>query len=137
MLENTIAAPAIIGLGSPVAGRSFLDRELYLPKVWTDDRERCMAAGIPATRGCDECGEPGLEEFELPDAGGDGLRLLCEHAQHVAARRLPVFSERQSLSDLVQAHAQLLCRPNGLQTLDGGLVVVPVRPVAGSSPMDS
>ena len=28
------------------AGRTFLDRELYLPKAWTDDRDRCAAAGI-------------------------------------------------------------------------------------------
>jgi len=28
------------------AGRTFLDRELYLPKAWTDDRERCRGAGI-------------------------------------------------------------------------------------------
>lgn len=29
------------------AGRTFLDRELYLPKVWTEDAERCAEAGIP------------------------------------------------------------------------------------------
>ena len=28
------------------AGRTFLDRELYLPKAWTEDRDRCAAAGI-------------------------------------------------------------------------------------------
>jgi hypothetical protein len=28
------------------AGRTLLDRELYLPKSWTDDRERCAEAGI-------------------------------------------------------------------------------------------
>jgi len=28
------------------AGRTFLDRELYLPKAWTQDRDRCAAAGI-------------------------------------------------------------------------------------------
>jgi len=28
------------------AGRTFLDRELYLPKAWTEDRDRCRAAGI-------------------------------------------------------------------------------------------
>ncbi|GAA3368283.1 hypothetical protein GCM10020367_06030 [Streptomyces sannanensis] len=28
-------------------GRALVDRELYLPKSWTDDRERCRAAGIP------------------------------------------------------------------------------------------
>ena len=32
------------------AGRTFLDRELYLPKVWTDDAERCAGAGIPGDR---------------------------------------------------------------------------------------
>ena len=35
---------------SSPAGRTFLDRELYLPEAWTGDRERCDAAGIPATR---------------------------------------------------------------------------------------
>ena len=24
-----------------------IDRELYLPKTWTEDRERCRQAGIP------------------------------------------------------------------------------------------
>jgi SRSO17 transposase len=28
-------------------GRAFLDRALYLPKEWTDDRPRCQEAGIP------------------------------------------------------------------------------------------
>jgi len=28
-------------------GRALLDRELYLPKSWTDDRDRCREAGIP------------------------------------------------------------------------------------------
>ena len=30
------------------AGRTFLDREPYLPKAWTEDRDRCAAAGVPA-----------------------------------------------------------------------------------------
>ncbi|KUM86450.1 DDE endonuclease [Streptomyces cellostaticus] len=28
-------------------GRALVDRELYLPRGWTSDRERCRAAGIP------------------------------------------------------------------------------------------
>ncbi len=28
------------------AGRALIDRELYLPRAWTDDRERARAAGI-------------------------------------------------------------------------------------------
>src|SRR2546429_2012260 len=29
------------------AARTFLDRELYLPKSWTEDRDRCREAGVP------------------------------------------------------------------------------------------
>ena len=31
------------------AGRALIDRELYLPRAWTDDRERARAAGIGET----------------------------------------------------------------------------------------
>ncbi|MEU2235058.1 IS701 family transposase [Streptomyces vietnamensis] len=31
-------------------GRALMDRELYLPKAWTSDRERCRAAKIPDER---------------------------------------------------------------------------------------
>ncbi|GAB2473909.1 IS701 family transposase [Streptomyces incanus] len=31
-------------------GHALVDRELYLPKSWTDDRERCQAARIPDER---------------------------------------------------------------------------------------
>ena len=29
-------------------GRALIDRELYLPKSWTEDRDRCREAGVPA-----------------------------------------------------------------------------------------
>jgi SRSO17 transposase len=29
-------------------GRTFPDRELYLPHSWTEDAARCKAAGVPA-----------------------------------------------------------------------------------------
>jgi SRSO17 transposase len=32
-------------------GYTLIDRELYLPESWTDDRERCQEAGIPETVG--------------------------------------------------------------------------------------
>src|ERR1700751_953097 len=28
-------------------GRALADRELYLPRSWTDDRDRCREAGVP------------------------------------------------------------------------------------------
>jgi SRSO17 transposase len=48
-VENTQIG-VFLTYSSP-AGRTFLDRELYLPKVWTEDRDRCDAAGIPTDRG--------------------------------------------------------------------------------------
>jgi SRSO17 transposase len=38
-----------MGYASPL-GPALLDRELYLPKEWTDDPERCRQAGIPQDR---------------------------------------------------------------------------------------
>ena len=35
-----------LGYASP-AGRTFLDRELYLPKAWAEDRPRCDQAAVP------------------------------------------------------------------------------------------
>jgi SRSO17 transposase len=32
-------------------GHAFVDRELYLPACWTDDVQRCRAAGVPGGRG--------------------------------------------------------------------------------------
>jgi SRSO17 transposase len=38
-----------LSYASPL-GHALLDRELYLPQEWTDDRERCRQAGIPEDR---------------------------------------------------------------------------------------
>jgi SRSO17 transposase len=32
-------------------GHALIDRELYLPRSWTDDPDRCAAAGVPADVG--------------------------------------------------------------------------------------
>ena len=39
-----------VGYTTPL-GQALLDRELYLPQEWTNDRERCRQARIPADRG--------------------------------------------------------------------------------------
>jgi SRSO17 transposase len=43
-IENSQVG-VFLAYATPV-GRTFLDRELYLPAAWTDDRERCAEAGI-------------------------------------------------------------------------------------------
>lgn len=54
-------------------GQTLLDRELYLPKEWTDDRERCCAAGIPQQRAF--ATKPALARQMLERAFEGGLEL--------------------------------------------------------------
>ena len=35
----------------PGGGRALIDRELYLPRAWTDDRDRCRQAASAMTPG--------------------------------------------------------------------------------------
>ncbi|MFI5916913.1 IS701 family transposase [Dactylosporangium sp. NPDC051541] len=44
-IEN--AQVAVFLAYATAAGRALIDRELYLPRSWTDDRARCAAAGVP------------------------------------------------------------------------------------------
>lgn len=54
-------------------GHTYGDRALYLPKVWTDDRERCRAAGIPADVGFQT--KPQLAQTMLQRAVEAGVPL--------------------------------------------------------------
>jgi SRSO17 transposase len=40
-----------LAYAGPDGSRALIDRELYLPEKWTDDRDRCRAAGIPDEAG--------------------------------------------------------------------------------------
>ncbi|WP_405021721.1 transposase [Kitasatospora sp. NBC_00070] len=40
------SAPAFRTYASPL-GHTFIDRHLYLPESWTEDRQRCREAGVP------------------------------------------------------------------------------------------
>ena len=44
-IENAQVATYLAYAGTK--GRALIDRQLYLPKSWTGDRERCRAAGVP------------------------------------------------------------------------------------------
>jgi SRSO17 transposase len=44
-IEN--AQVAVFLAYTSAKGRALVDREVYLPKVWTEDRDRCRAAGVP------------------------------------------------------------------------------------------
>ena len=50
-------------------GHALVDRELYLPEKWTDDRARCQPTGIPADRPCATQPQR-AERRRAPRAGG-------------------------------------------------------------------
>ena len=56
-------------------GQALLDRELYLPEEWTNDRERCRAAGIPDDRHF--ATKPQLAQQMLARAFAAGLPARC------------------------------------------------------------
>lgn len=45
-IENSQVAVYLVYAGA--RGHAFIDRKLYLPRSWTDDRARCAAARVPA-----------------------------------------------------------------------------------------
>ena len=54
-------------------GHTLLDRELYLPNAWTDDRERCRRAGVPDERAF--ATKPALARQMLERTFDAGVRL--------------------------------------------------------------
>jgi SRSO17 transposase len=52
------------------AGRVLIDRELYLPRSWTDDRDRCRAAAVPDSVGFATKPEQARQMLERAIAAG-------------------------------------------------------------------
>jgi SRSO17 transposase len=79
------------------AGRALIDRELYLPRAWTDDRDRARAAGVE-----DEVGfatKPELARRMLSRALEDGVPAGWLTADEVYGqdKRLRVWCEQHGL----------------------------------------
>jgi SRSO17 transposase len=85
-----------LGYATP-AGRALIDRELYLPKAWIDDRERARAAGI-----ADEVGfatKPELARSMLTRALEAGVPVGWVTADEIYGqdKRLRVWCEQHDL----------------------------------------
>lgn len=76
-------------------GQALLDRELYLPKAWTDDPGRCRQAGIPAARRF--ATTPQLAQHMLQRARAAGVpgRWVTGDSVYGNDRRLRVWLEAQ------------------------------------------
>jgi SRSO17 transposase len=87
-------------------GQALLDRELYLPKAWTDDPARCRQAGIPAER--QFATKPQLAQHMLQRAlaaGGPG-RWVTGDSVYRNDRRLRVWLEAQPQASVLAVSGQ-------------------------------
>src|SRR4051794_5106170 len=85
-----------LGYATPT-GRALIDRELYLPRAWTDDRDRARAAGIGEDVGF--ATKPELARRMLtrgPDAGVRGGGLTADEI-YGQDKRLRVWCEQHGL----------------------------------------
>jgi len=62
-------------------GHALVDRELYLPRSWTDDRPRCREAGIPGQ--VEFCTKPQLAKVMLARALDAGMPATWVTAEEV------------------------------------------------------
>src|ERR687885_343458 len=125
-------------------GHTLLDRELYLPKEWTDDRDRCEQAGIPSTRRLQT--KPALakqmlqrvREAQVPfrwvtgdSVYGDDRRLRLWLEEHEQAYVLAVSGKDYGWSGWRQHQVKTL-----LATLPAGGGARPSAGAGGKGPRD-
>jgi SRSO17 transposase len=79
-------------------GHVLVDRELYLPKDWTEDPDRCAAAGVPAERiAAGTVTKPRLAQtiIERADDAGLPFRWVTADAAYGSARYLRFWLEQR------------------------------------------
>jgi SRSO17 transposase len=69
-------------------GQALIDRELYLPRSWIEDRPRCEAAGVPAEVGFET--KPQLAQRMLERALAAGVTVRWVTADEVYGRHRPL-----------------------------------------------
>ncbi|WP_408646656.1 IS701 family transposase [Streptomyces capitiformicae] len=96
------------------AGQALIDRELYLPREWTDDRQRCRAAHVPHEVGF--AVKPRLAERmierALPDLPEGRIWVAADEVYgRDAAFRALLEQPRLAYAVTVQANQTVLPRP--------------------------
>jgi SRSO17 transposase len=78
-----------------VLGHALVDRELYLPKEWTDDRERCQHAGIPANHHCTTKPQLARQLLARAFSAGTPAQWVTGDSVYGNDRRLRMWLEAQ------------------------------------------
>jgi SRSO17 transposase len=111
-----------------VHGHALIDRELYIPQSWTEDRERCRAAGIPGEIGF--ATKPQLAQAMLARAVEAGVPFAWFTADEVYGQA-PYLREWLEDHDVFYVLA-IKCRdtltvPEGSQRADALVAALPSR----------
>ncbi len=83
-----------LGYASPL-GHALLDRELYLPKEWANDRDRCQQAGIPADRRFATKPQLAQQMLDRAFTAGVPAQWVTGDSIYGADRRLRMWLEAQ------------------------------------------
>src|SRR5688572_29444380 len=87
------------------AGRALIDRELYLPRAWTEDRERARAAGIGEEVGFATKPELARRMLQRTLDAGVAASWLTADEVYGQDKRLRVWCEQHGLSYVLATRA--------------------------------
>ena len=78
-------------------GRTLLDRELYLPQVWADDRDRRLEAGVPGSVGFETKPQLALRMLERAVESGVPFSWVTGDEVYGSDRNLRLWLEREGI----------------------------------------
>jgi SRSO17 transposase len=87
----------------PPGGVALVDRDLYLPKSWTDDRARCRAAGVPDEVGFQTKPQLGQAMVERALAARVPFGWVTGDTVYGGDRRLRVWLEEHAIRHVMAA----------------------------------
>jgi SRSO17 transposase len=112
-----------------VHGHALIDRELYLPQSWTEDRDRCRAAGIPDR--VEFTTKPRQAMAMIAGAVGAGVpfRWFTADEAYGQAKYLRVWLEDQDVFHVVATRCNdtLIATDGGEQRADALVAALPAR----------
>ena len=105
-------------------GHALVDRELYLPKDWSEDPARCEAAGVPGERIADgTVTKPRLAQLMIERAQDLGLpfRWVTADTAYGSAKYLRVWLESLDLSHVLALRSKDIEFHQGFLPISGAL----------------
>src|SRR5262245_4394785 len=94
-------------------GHALLDRELYLPKAWTDDPSRCRQAGIPEDRRFATKPQLAQQMLQRALASGVPARWVTNYSVYGDDWRLRAWLEAQPLAYVLAVSGKTYVRLGG------------------------